>query len=67
MFKRRVEDSGKCPVWRFAFRIFYAHIANVIIMRVPVEWHRDYPFFEDHMRGTGQADIFHHLAGIDFQ
>lgn len=32
--------------------------ANVIIMRVPVEWHRDYPFFEDHMRGTGQADIF---------
>lgn len=34
MFKRKVEDSGKCPVWRFAFRIFYAHIANVIIMLV---------------------------------
>ena len=34
MFKRRVEDSGKCPVWRFAFRIFYAHIANVLIMLV---------------------------------
>ena len=34
MFKRRVEDSGKCPAWRFAFRIFYAHIANVLIMLV---------------------------------
>ena len=34
MFKRRVEDSGKCPVWRFAFRLFYAHIANVLIMLV---------------------------------
>ena len=34
VFKRRVEDSGKCPVWRFAFRIFYAHIANVLIMLV---------------------------------
>ena len=34
MFKRKVEDSGKCPVWRFAFRIFYAHIANVLIMLV---------------------------------
>ncbi len=34
MFKRRAEDSGKCPVWRFAFRIFYAHIANVLIMIV---------------------------------
>jgi hypothetical protein len=34
MFKRRVEDSGKCPVWRFAFRLFYAHIANVFIMLV---------------------------------
>ena len=34
MFKRRVEDSGKCPIWRFAFRIFYAHIANVLIMLV---------------------------------
>ncbi len=34
MFKRRVEDSGKTPVWRFAFRLFYAHIANVLIMLV---------------------------------
>ena len=34
MFKRRVEDSGKTPVWRFAFRLFYAHIANVLIMIV---------------------------------
>ncbi len=34
MFKRRVEDSGRCPVWRFAFRLFYAHIANVFIMLV---------------------------------
>ena len=34
MFKRKVEDSGKCPVWRFAFRIFYAHVANVLIMLV---------------------------------
>ena len=32
--------------------------ANVIIMRVPVEWQRDYPYYEDHMKGTGQADIF---------
>ena len=34
MFKRRVEDSGKTPVWRLAFRLFYAHIANVLIMFV---------------------------------
>ncbi len=32
--------------------------ANVIIMRVPVEWVRDYPYYTDQMRGSGQADIF---------
>lgn len=32
--------------------------SNVIILRVPVEWERDYPFYKDHLRGGGQADIF---------
>ena len=31
MFKRRVEDSGKTTIFRFAFRIFFAHIVNVLI------------------------------------
>lgn len=34
MFKRRVEDSGKSTILGFACRIFYAHIANVLIMLV---------------------------------
>ena len=32
--------------------------ANVIIMRVPVLWERGYAYYEDQMRGYGQADIF---------
>ena len=31
MFKRRVEESGKTTIFRFAFRIFFAHIVNVLI------------------------------------
>ncbi len=31
MFKRRVEDSGKTTTFRFACRIFFAHIVNVLI------------------------------------
>ncbi len=34
MFKRRVEDSGKSTILGFACRIFYAHVANVLIMLV---------------------------------
>ena len=34
MFKRRVEDSGKTTVFRFACRIFYAHVISVLIMLV---------------------------------
>jgi len=32
--------------------------ANVIVMRVPVEWENGYPYYRDQMRGSGQADIF---------
>ena len=32
--------------------------ANVIIMRVPVEWESGYQYYADQMRGSGQADIF---------
>ena len=32
--------------------------ANVIIMRVSVEWEKGYPYYTDQMRGSGQADIF---------
>ena len=31
MFKRRVEDSGKTTTLRFAGRIFFAHVVNVLI------------------------------------
>ena len=34
MFKRRVEESGKTTTFRFACRIFYAHVMNVLIMLV---------------------------------
>ena len=34
MFKRRVEDSGKTTVFRFACRIFYAHVMSILIMLV---------------------------------
>lgn len=34
MFKRRVEESGKTTTFRFACRIFYAHIMNILIMLV---------------------------------
>ena len=32
--------------------------ANVIIMRIPVEWEAEYPYYADQMCGCGQADIF---------
>ena len=34
MFKRRVEDSGKTTLFRFACRIFYAHVVSILIMLV---------------------------------
>ncbi len=34
MFKRSVEESGKTTTFRFACRIFYAHVMNVLIMLV---------------------------------
>ena len=34
MFKRKVEDSGKTTVFRFACRIFYIHVMNVLITLV---------------------------------
>ncbi len=34
MFKRKVEESGKTTVFRFACRIFYGHIMNILIMLV---------------------------------
>ena len=40
--------------------------ANVIIMRVPIVWDGNYPFYEDHLRGCGQAEIFQngkHITG----
>lgn len=32
MFKRKVEDSGKNTMFQFAFKIFYIHIVNIIVM-----------------------------------
>lgn len=32
MFKRKVEDSGKNTMFQFAFKIFFVHIINIIIM-----------------------------------
>ena len=32
MFKRRVEDSGKNTMFQFAFKIFFIHIVNIIVM-----------------------------------
>lgn len=40
---------------------------NVIILRVPVEWKKGYPYYRDHLRGSGQADIFqsgHYIQGF---
>lgn len=34
MFKRKVEDSGKNTLFQFAFRIFFVHIVNIIVMLV---------------------------------
>lgn len=34
MFKRRVEDSGKSTIFSYACRLFFAHIANVLLMIV---------------------------------
>ncbi len=34
MFKRRVEDSGKTTIFKFACRIFYAHVMSILIMLV---------------------------------
>ncbi len=34
MFRRRVEESGNTTVFRFACRIFFAHIVNVLIALV---------------------------------
>lgn len=36
MFKRNVGESGKTSLFHFSFQIFFAHIANVIIMLVAV-------------------------------
>ena len=32
--------------------------ANVIIMRVPLQWEKSYPYYAAQMQGSGQADIF---------
>ena len=32
--------------------------ANVIVMRVPVEWENGYAYYKNQMSGSGQADIF---------
>ena len=40
--------------------------ANVIVMRVGVEWIGNYPYYADHLRGCGQAEIFQngkHITG----
>jgi len=34
MFKRKVENSGKTTIFSFGCRLFYTHIANVLIMLV---------------------------------
>jgi len=34
MFKRKVEDSGKNSMFQFAFKIFFVHIVNIIVMLV---------------------------------
>ncbi len=34
MFKRKVEDSGKNTMFQFAFKIFFVHIINIIVMLV---------------------------------
>ncbi len=34
MFKRRVEESGQTTTFRFACRIFFAHVVNVLIMLI---------------------------------
>lgn len=34
MFKRKVEDSGKNTMFQFAFKIFFVHIVNIIVMLV---------------------------------
>ena len=34
------------------------HFANVIIMRVPIIWEGNYPYYEDHLRGCGQLEVF---------
>lgn len=34
MFKRKVEDSGKNTMFQFAFKIFFIHIINIIVMLV---------------------------------
>ena len=34
MFKRKVEDSGKNTMFQFAFKIFFVHIINIIVMIV---------------------------------
>ena len=34
MFKRKVEDSGKNTMFQFAFKIFFIHIVNVMVMLI---------------------------------
>ena len=34
MFKRKVEDSGKNTMFQFAFKIFFIHIVNVLVMLI---------------------------------
>ena len=57
MFKRRVEDSGKTTMFRFACRIFYAHVMSILIMLVVY-------FLVDNLKliGLQQPDWFYNVA-----
>ncbi len=32
--------------------------ANLVVIRCPVIWEGNYPYYEDHLRGSGQAEFF---------
>ncbi len=57
MFKRRVEDSGKTTMFRFACRIFYAHVVSILIMLVIF-------FLVDNLKliGLEQKDSVYNIA-----
>ena len=57
MFKRRVEDSGKTTLFRFACRIFYAHVMSILIMLVVY-------FLVDNLKliGLQQPDSLYNIA-----